>query len=44
MAWEKPDELKTADERARGNMVWVSDPEEGWVPGHLINETTVQAR
>ena len=41
VSWDKPDSLKSAEERARddGEWVWVSDEKEVWVPAQVKRRT-----
>ena len=44
VSWDKPDELKTAEEKQvdSGNWVWIRDKKEAWLPAQLLNGNTVK--
>lgn len=44
VSWEKPDELKTEEEKKidSGNWVWVRDKKEAWLPAQLLDDGTVK--
>ena len=44
VSWDKPDVLKTAEEKQTdsGNWVWVRDEKEAWLPGQVLTGTTVK--
>jgi hypothetical protein len=41
VSWDKPNSLKSADEKERdqGDWVWVSDPKEAWVPAMVKSKS-----